>query len=249
MNPVRSCILTYHSLDRSGSVISIRPETFEAQMQWLAEAGAPVVPLETVQQIPGSVAITFDDGFRNFYEHAFPVLQRLRFPATVFVVSGYCGQRNDWPTQPRAAGIPDLELMGWSELEEVARAGIRLGSHTVTHPHLGALDEKELERELSQSRAAIEDRTGRAADTFAYPYGESTAAVREVVRSRFTLACGTRLGWLNAGDDPADLPRLEMYYLQNLFWFRGLRSWRGSLYLAVRGLLRDARARMASDLH
>src|SRR5262249_32631329 len=150
--------------------------------------------------------------------------------------------RNNWPTQPRGAGVPDLELMSWRQVEEVAQAGITIGSHTMTHPRLGAFDASEVERELSESRAAIEDRIGQPVNAFAYPYGESTPSVRSAVRRQFQVACGTRLDWVSRGADAADLPRIEMYYFQNLFWFEGLQSLRGALYLSARGVLRNVRA-------
>src|SRR6202043_11676 len=99
MTSGESAILTYHSLDDSGSVISVPPALFRRQMDFLAASGIPVVPLNEVMKRPGSVAITFDDGFRNFADHAVPVLERHRLPATVFVVSRYCGLTNDWPSQ------------------------------------------------------------------------------------------------------------------------------------------------------
>ena len=171
-----SAILTYHSLDDSGSVISTRPETFRAQMELLKREGAPVVAAGEIASRPGSVALTFDDGFQNFYTHAFPVLREFGFPATVFIVSGYCGGRNNWPTQ--SAGVPVLDLMGWSEIREVSRYGVSLGAHTVTHPHLGSLPTAEAERELRQSRAEIQDRTGVRVTEFAYPYGDWNPALR-----------------------------------------------------------------------
>jgi peptidoglycan/xylan/chitin deacetylase (PgdA/CDA1 family) len=236
-----SCILTYHSLDPSGSVISIAPHVFGEQMAFLAESGVPVVPLHAVRDTPGAVALTFDDGFRNFYEHAFPVLQRYSLPATVFVVSGYCGRCNDWPTQPRDTGVPLLELMSWSAVEELSRAGIEIGSHTETHPHLSRLSAAEVERELSASRAALEDRIGKSVHTFAYPYGESTPLVRSAVRRYFQWACGTELGYLSPAADAWDLPRIDVYYLQRRFWFEELHSRRGTVYLFLRGLLRRMR--------
>jgi peptidoglycan/xylan/chitin deacetylase (PgdA/CDA1 family) len=237
----RSCILTYHSLDPSGSVISIAPHVFREQMAFLADTGTPVVPLHAVRDTPGAVALTFDDGFRNFFEQAFPVLQRYGFPATVFVVSGYCNGRNNWPTQPRNTGVPILELMDWSKIQEVANAGIEIGCHTATHPRLGLLSPENVENELAASRAAIEDQIGRAVRAFAYPYGESTALVRKAVRGHFQWACGTRLAYLSSAADPLNLPRIDVYYLQKRLCFQGLHSIHGSTYLAVRGLLRGLR--------
>ena len=175
----------------------------------------------------------------------FPFLQRFRFPATVFVVSGYCGGQNNWPSQPKNNGIPAAELLRWSEVEELARAGIEIGAHTVTHPRMSLLSPKETEEELLRSRAAIEDRIGRPVRSFAYPYGESTPAVRAAVGRHFDRACGTRLAYLSSASDPVDLPRIDMYYLQNRFWFQGLRSVRGSAYLGARGLVRGLRQALA----
>jgi peptidoglycan/xylan/chitin deacetylase (PgdA/CDA1 family) len=239
MNQRRSSILTYHSLDRSGSAVSVSPQLFRAQMEWLAASGAPVVPLSQVRDTPGAVALTFDDGFRNFHEHALPVLVERRFPATVFVVSGYCGGENRWP-QPMG-GIPRLDLMSWGELAEAAASGVALGAHTVTHPHLSRLDEVDVERELAGCRMAIEDRTGRPVDTFAYPYGDVSPRVRRAAGRHFRLACGTRLAFLPADSDVLELPRIDIYYLRSRRWFEALGQTDGATYIMVRRWIREAR--------
>jgi peptidoglycan/xylan/chitin deacetylase (PgdA/CDA1 family) len=243
--PAKSCILTYHSLDTSGSVISVSPDVFHEQVDWLAANGVPVVPLERIRETPDAVALTFDDGLCSFWEHAAPLLQRYRFPATVFVVSGYCGGWNDWPSQPFRMGIPRLELMGWRELEQIAKLGVTIGCHTVTHPHLSRLSAAEVEEELHRSRSAIEQRLGMAVDTFAYPYGDSTPLVRRVAARHFRLACGTRLAFLSSRSDPLDLPRLDAYYLRGRFWFRGLHKRYGGAYLSARSWLREIGQRVA----
>src|SRR5262245_6746784 len=115
MNGPKSAILTYHSLDETGSVISTSPGLFRRQMESLAERQIPVVPLEQIGEAPGAVAITFDDGFRNFLECGLPALLQYRFPATVFVVSGFCGQSNSWP---QFCAVPQLPLMSWSDLTQ-----------------------------------------------------------------------------------------------------------------------------------
>src|SRR6185295_16311428 len=110
-------ILTYHSIDSSGSVISTSPEKFRQQMEILAKSAFQVLPLKgLVQQIrenkeipKNAVAITFDDGFRNVFENAFPVLKQYGFPATVFLVTSFCEKNNRWSGQPDR--IPTLELL------------------------------------------------------------------------------------------------------------------------------------------
>jgi peptidoglycan/xylan/chitin deacetylase (PgdA/CDA1 family) len=246
MNQRRSCILTYHSLDRTGSVISISPDLFRAQMAWLAGSGIRVAPLQEIRGNPGAAAITFDDGFRNFYECAFPVLRQYNFPATVFVVSGYCGRSNDWPSQPQG-GIPSLEMMSWSEVEEVSRAGISIGAHTVTHPRMDFAPEAEIERELRVSRATIEDHIGKAVETFAYPYGRFTPTIRTAVERHFRLACGTNPAFVDSDADPVALPRIDVYYLRNQMWFRSLGARHGRVYVAARRWAAALRHRLMDE--
>lgn len=240
----RSAILTYHSLDESGSVISIRPDQFGRQMEALAKR-ARVVPLAGIPANPGSVAITFDDGFGSFAEHAVPVLERLSLPATVFVVSGYCGGRNNWPTQ--SSGIPPMPLMGWSELRALPPS-ISIGAHTVTHPDLTALSDSQVLAELRQSREEIEQNTGRAVTTFAYPYGALDARTRAMARREFALACGTRLAFTETGADVADLPRLDTYYLGSDQWFGHLFDFSTVTYVALRRFARELRRRRPAQM-
>lgn len=234
------CVLTYHSLDTSGSVISVHPDTFRDQIEFLVRKSIPVVPLEQVRSRPGAVAITFDDGFQNFYDRAFPVLSRYKLPATVFIVTGYCGRSNNWPTQAKT-GIPILPLMHWRQLREIASAGITLGAHSVTHPHLDQLSLAQVESELDQCRQELEQQTGKAVTTAAYPYGDSNEMVRECAGRRFSVSCGTRFAPVSDTADVTDLPRLDAYYFRSRVWFESLWSWRGSGYVMTRGLLRDVR--------
>jgi peptidoglycan/xylan/chitin deacetylase (PgdA/CDA1 family) len=235
----RSAILTYHSLDDSGSVISTRPDVFRRQMEFLAASGVPVRPLPEVLDTPGAVAITFDDGFRNLLDNAIPVLEKHRFPATIFVVGAHCGGRNDWPTQPVGA-VPDLPLLDWSDLAHLPDR-ISLGAHTMTHPHLGTLSPMECERELRECRDEIEQRLGRRANTLAYPYGTSTPTVREIAARHFDLAVGTSLDFLPAEPKPMDLPRIDTFYLTGGFRLEHLFTPAGGLYVGLRRHLRRLR--------
>jgi peptidoglycan/xylan/chitin deacetylase (PgdA/CDA1 family) len=232
-------ILTYHSLDDSGSAISTSPALFRRQIETMLAQGVRFVPLEHAAAADRSAALTFDDGFANFLDHALPVLAHHALPATVFVVAGYCGKSNDWPSQPSWA--PRLPLMTWRDLESISGGLIQLGCHTMTHPILPQLAPEEAEREIAQAEREIEDRTGRGVASFAYPYGASSSEIRRMVARRFTIGCGVRLALVEAGADLMELPRVDAYYLRKMWLTRRLFSAQAKRYLAFRRLLRTAR--------
>ena len=240
-------VLTYHSLDASGSVVSVTPEAFAAQMSTLAEAGFRGVSLreavahrETRGVWPErSVALTFDDGYANFYEVAAPEIARRGFTATIFVVSGHVGGRNDWAPPP--AGLGSLQTLSWSQLAELSSAGIEIGAHTRTHKDLRELSAPEAQDEINGSRAEIEDHLGRSVETFAYPFGYISHASLEIVRRDFRAACTTVLR--RAGEEPLhELPRVDMYYLRSPRRLALLLEGRLDRYLTVRRLARSVRS-------
>ncbi|MCL6545041.1 MAG: polysaccharide deacetylase family protein [Bryobacteraceae bacterium] len=236
----RSAILTYHSIDNHGSVLSVSPETFRRQLEWLAASGIPVAPLSQIREQRGAVALTFDDGYRNFAETAWPLLRRYGFPATVFVVAGKVGGRNDWPALGRH--VPALDLMEWDELQRVVREGAAVGSHDLTHaPNLALLEEAPLRERLSSSRAILEDRLGVPVRSFAYPYGKVNARLRRAVADCYETGCTTELDFVTPGADSWLLPRIDAYYVRNLFWFQRLVRPSGSVYIRFRRRLRRLR--------
>ena len=239
----RSVILTYHSLDTSNSVISFPPDLFREHMARLAESGAPVVGLPEVCSVPGSIAITFDDAYGSFLSHAMRWLTEYNFPATVFVVSGYCGRTNDWETQP--SGIPRMPLMSWDDIRSLPHQRIQIGAHTVNHPDLTRLQDHEIEAELRDCRHQIEDRAGVAVETLAYPYGRCSPGVRAIARGEYRIACGTRMGLAQEASDRWELPRVDAYYLRSRFQPVDLLTPGGRAYVHTRAALRRARSWVA----
>ncbi len=186
-----------------------------------------------------SVALTFDDGFANFYEEAMPTLVRRGFTATVFVISGHVGGRNDWEQPPERLG--SRAMLDWSQIVETAAAGIEIGAHTRRHRDLRRLSTPEAKEEICGSRAEIEDRLGQPVESFAYPYGHVTSESRSIVRQEFKTACTTELR--RAGDEPLhELPRVDMYYLRAQRQLSRLLDGRLDRYLTVRRLGRMARS-------
>ena len=212
-------ILTYHSIDASGSVISIDPDVFVRQMEWLARSEVRVVSVADLVTGPDDgyrVALTFDDGFANFAQIAAPALRTLGLPATVYVVTDRAGATNTWGRTGGDRGIPELPLLDWNALAILARDGFDLGAHTRSHPRLGRIDPSRLADEIVGSSEAIRTRIGYAPTTFAYPYGATTAAAVAVVKTAYRFACTTELRMIRATDDPHLLPRVDMYYFRRL---------------------------------
>jgi peptidoglycan/xylan/chitin deacetylase (PgdA/CDA1 family) len=240
-------ILTYHSLDDSGSVISMGKDLFERQVRDLAARGFVGIPLHELLAgwrgggpLPERpVVLTFDDGFRNVFEHALPCLAEIGFRATVFPVAGWLGRDNDWPSQP--AGVPRMPLMDSAQLRELVAAGWGIGAHTVDHPHLTDCASSLLEDEIVGGRHRLEDLLDTAVDTFSYPYGAVDERSFEIARRAFGAACGVRLARARASNDRHLLPRIDTYYLRGEHTWNLLATARGDAWLAARAAGRRAR--------
>ena len=243
-------ILTYHSLDDSGSVISVSPSAFREHMGSLRDNGFSGIALGRLLDAwegraslpPRPVVLTFDDAYRNFAEAARPVLEAAGFSATVFAVAGRCGGANDWPGQ--LAGVPRLPLLSAAELRDLSAAGFEIGSHGLTHAALDGLSAGEAEREVVGSKRALEDAIGGRVEVLAYPYGRTNAGVRGLAAVHYRASCGVEMRTARAGHDRHALPRIDVYYLRRPGLFRTLGTPLGGGYLALRGLGRRLRARV-----
>jgi peptidoglycan/xylan/chitin deacetylase (PgdA/CDA1 family) len=234
-------ILTYHSVDDSGSVISIDERSFRRHVRWLAAGHVRVVPLEQLSQISDdddAVAITFDDGLESFGRIAAPLLLEHGLPVTLFVVTDAVGSSNVWRGR-RDPGIPIQALLDWHALAALSTAGVTLGAHSCTHPRLSTLEGDALEREIVHSKTRLARELDVEATTFAYPYGFVSPAARDVVAREFRCGCTTRLAALSASDDAALLPRLDSYYLRAP---DSLEPWGTKRFRLRMGLLAGARS-------
>lgn len=237
-------VLLYHGIEAQDPVLGISQALFGAQMRWLREHRVRVISLaDCVQRLhegkplpERAVAITFDDGFESVYTAAFPVLMQHGFPATVFVVSAYCGRLNDWPGQPASVALKPLA--SWSQIAEMDRHGIAVGAHSATHPKLDLLPSTKVEEEIRGSKAEIEDRLGHAVALFSYPYGRHNDAVRRAVEGAYAGAVSARPGLLTGSANPFAIERVDAYYVKNPMLFRALPTPAMGVYLGVRRPLR-----------
>ena len=184
-------ILFYHRVSDDDDALAVPPRRFREQMEVLAAEGFQVVGLaeavdllDSERALPPTIALNFDDGFRDVGENALPILELLGFRATVFVPTGVVDGTASFPwysDQP--------PLMNWEEIVELDRAGtLRFEAHTVTHPNLLLLDDAESRREITQSKLDLEARLERPVEAFCYPAGLFGARER-----RFVAEAGYRL--------------------------------------------------------
>ena len=198
---------------------------FACQMAWLSRLGYNVLGLEDFlryrqeHRLPPtpSVVITIDDGYQDNFTLAFPILSRYRFPATIFLVSEKLGQDNHWDENSKLTGRPLLSL---SQVEQMLKQGIYFGAHTRTHPHLTALREEDVQREIYGSKQDLEKMLNVPIQAFAYPYGDFNAAVRAVVEEAgFQGSCSVE-GGTNSPKTPLHiLRRAEVYGTDSLLRF------------------------------
>ena len=238
-------VLTYHSIEESGSIISTRPETFRRQIKILSDNDYCVLPLGKIIEnliakepiSPKTIALTFDDGFQNFYSTAFPILAEHGFPATVFLVTEFCGKFNDWSGNP--TDLPRSPLLSWREIKELQAYGIEFGAHSQTHPDLTAISTAEAEWEIVGSKLVIEDMLGEKVNIFAYPYGKFDLFLRAMTKKYYRAACSVKLGKICRTSDLFMLERIDSYYLSNPKIINLLASNSFDRYLQFRQLLRD----------
>ncbi len=169
-------ILMYHSISENLFGMShpyyhihTSPEVFSQQMRWLRNEKYSTISLAEAWEAVSSgadiskkVVLTFDDGYRDFYTEAASVLKQCGFSATVFLATDRI--------QQRPARIEGADYLTWSDVRELHGAGMRFGSHTVTHADLRSLDPSQIEFEVGRSKEVIEQNLGEAVDSFAYPF-------------------------------------------------------------------------------
>ncbi|HEY2384484.1 MAG TPA: polysaccharide deacetylase family protein [Terriglobia bacterium] len=251
-------LLMYHSIAEEEEHISpyyrlaTAPQRFAEQMQWLKEAGYAGVSLDEALQTLDvltpkprqTVGITFDDGYRNFYTSAWPILRQSGFTATMYLPTGFIGSKGK--------SLLERASLTWPEIRELHYQGIRFGSHTVSHPMLHDVSTRKLETELSASKQSIEDELGYEVTGFAYPYAfpqEDRAFANLLTdhlrQSGYETCVTTMVGRVHAGDDRLLLKRLPVNSCDDRELFlaklRGCYDWVGCAQGMIRRVKRFVR--------
>lgn len=172
-------------------------DAFAAHLRWLRSGGWRSVSLGEVAAafaggppLPSrAVAITFDDGYRDTFEHAWPLLRRYGFNASIFMVTGAVGGVSSFDS---GAGYEPAPMLSASEIRFMHSAGVEFGSHTRSHPEsLPRVGDDALADELAGSRCDLEAILDGPVDLFAYPHSRHDERVEKaVIAAGYRLACG-----------------------------------------------------------
>lgn len=197
-------VLMYHSINyEKGNPLRIPKDKFAAQMKWLHDNGYRTLSLDELyycilnsKPFPEkSVVITFDDGYNDNYDNAFPVIKKYGFKATVFMITKEIGDNKN--------GYLTAE-----QIKEMDANGMRVECHTVDHPDLSKQSYDEQYKELADSKATLEKLLGRSIDYIAYPSGEYNANTIKIAKKLgYKICFKENGGTAEIGDNQYEFPR------------------------------------------
>lgn len=210
----------YHQIDVPAAKgtpfrsLTVHPKRFTNQMRWLKRLGytglsmRDLMPYLRGEKQGKVIGLTFDDGYRNVYQHVLPLLNELGFTATNYIVSNHLGGTNFWDA---SNGVPSSPLMNKDEINQWLDAGHEIGSHTQDHVYLTRLSPTEAAQQIKQSKIDLEDLFGIPIESFCYPYGQKNQSIQQwVADCGYTNATTTARGLALHNDNPFDLPRVAI---------------------------------------
>jgi peptidoglycan/xylan/chitin deacetylase (PgdA/CDA1 family) len=255
-------ILMYHSISTSDSprfrVNAVPVVEFQRQVDVIASLGCQTLTVSQYGQIlagnaflpPRPVLFTFDDGYADFFDQALPYLEKYQYTATVYMLSALVGGSAQWLAAPSERSRP---LMNRGHLTYLAQSGFEIGSHGCHHLPLDTLRQEDARNEIQLSKKNLEAMLEIPIQSFAYPYGYYTAAIRRMVaQAGYTTACSVEKGISSLRDRPFDLARIPIQPGLSEAQFHALLQGHGlaaapvfpSFRSKIRGALRRSLARV-----
>ena len=199
---------------------------FREHMKYLKENNFSVITFEDLNNIGWRnrfdknkkyIIITFDDGYVDNYELAFPILKEFNFKATIFLMGE--STYNEWDV--KADGEKSFPLMSVEMIKEMQDYGIEFGAHTFNHPKLNKLSNDEIKHQIVDVKKPLEEKIGREIITFAYPYGILNDYAKKMVEEAgYTFGVATDSGSVCLSDDLYQIRRIAIFPNTNLFSFK-----------------------------
>ncbi len=196
-------VLYHHVSETTPKSTSVSPKQFAEHLQMIDELGLKVVPLTTIVNAIKTnatvdhkwIAITFDDGFRNVYDNALPMLKKRKWPFTVFV-------------NPHMVK-PSKLYMDWAQINELTKHGADIMNHTLAHENLiqDGLSLDDIESNILLAEQMIFEQVGQRHKMVAYPFGEYNDAVKAILGKNDFVGFAQHSGAIGAGSDLLALTR------------------------------------------
>ena len=205
-NGKKIVVLNYHKVDYSFNSLAIPPEDFERQMEFLEQQGYHTIsPDELYDGLtgkaelpPNPVLITFDDGYLDNYENAYPILKKHNMKATIFVVPGFTNVNKNYLT--------------WDHMLEMEQNGITIESHTLNHRALEGLTDEQIRAELGDSKQRLEERLGHPVEYLAYPTGTYNLHIASLAKEvGYRAAFTVKYGNVDLGSNVYALERVPVF--------------------------------------
>lgn len=209
-----------------GTYVTVKQ--FEEQMKYLKEKGYETITFKDLlnnrykQRFDKDkkwIMLTFDDGYKDNYENAFPILKKYQFKGIIYLLDGI--EYNKWDVDNPGNPEKRFTLMNQEEILEMQNYGIEFGGHTSTHPRLAELSTEQVKSEIINSKSNIEKIIGKELLSFAYPYGSLNEKVKRISQEAgYKFAVATDSGSIVFSDDLYEIRRIGIFPTNNLFNFK-----------------------------
>lgn len=206
----------------------VTKDIFEKQMEYLKSQGYETVTFKDLvnngykkrfDRDKKWIMLTFDDGYTDNYDIAYPILKKYGYRGIIYLVSDL--DFNRWDVEEKSNPERKFSLMSIDQLKELKEYGIEFGGHTKTHPRLGKISLDDAKKEIEESKAVLEERLDEKLISFAFPYGDLNEDVKAIAKNvGYEFAVATDSGSLIFSEDLYEIRRIGIFPTNNMFNFK-----------------------------
>ena len=226
-------VIMYHRVVNDATEAGIHgtyvtKDIFEKQMEYLKSQGYETVTFKDLvnngykkrfDRDKKWIMLTFDDGYTDNYDIAYPILKKYGYRGIIYLVSDL--DFNRWDVEEKSNPERKFSLMSIDQLKELKEYGIEFGGHTKTHPRLGKISLDDAKKEIEESKAVLEERLDEKLISFAFPYGDLNEDVKAIAKNvGYEFAVATDSGSLIFSEDLYEIRRIGIFPTNNMFNFK-----------------------------